>query len=95
MQVKNGCDTTAWNVGINGCTWSLLHRAIHDNDETAGCFLIKNGCEINRYVLNYLLNRPKEVVVHIEGNVIRNFKQFSAMSHTHFLKEFIYTLRPH
>jgi len=45
--VKYGCDTSAWSVGINNCTWSLLHRAIYELDEDTACFLIRNGREIN------------------------------------------------
>lgn len=45
--VKHGADTTAWNTGINGCSWTLLHRAIYENDEDTGCFLIRNGCDVN------------------------------------------------
>ena len=49
LQVTYGCDTSAWSVGINNCTWSLLHRAIYELDEDTACFLIRNGREINRY----------------------------------------------
>lgn len=45
--VKYGADTTAWNIGVNNCSWSLLHRAIYENDEETACFLIRNGCDVN------------------------------------------------
>lgn len=45
--VLYGCDTNAWNLGPNGCTQSLLHRAIDDRDEPSACFLIRSGCDIN------------------------------------------------
>lgn len=45
--VLYGCDTDAWNLGRNGCTQSLLHRAIDDRDEPSACFLIRSGCDIN------------------------------------------------
>ncbi|KAJ7374097.1 Ankyrin repeat and FYVE domain-containing protein 1 [Desmophyllum pertusum] len=33
--------------GPNGCTQSLLHRAIDERDELSACFLIRSGCDIN------------------------------------------------
>lgn len=45
--VKYGCDTDAWNVGPNGCTQSLLHRAIQERDEPPACFLIRSRCDIS------------------------------------------------
>ncbi|KAJ7374090.1 Ankyrin repeat and FYVE domain-containing protein 1 [Desmophyllum pertusum] len=45
--VLYGCDTDAWNLGPNGCTQSLLHRAINERDELSACFLIRSGCDIN------------------------------------------------
>ena len=49
LQVKHKADTTAWNTsGVNGCSWTLLHRAIFESDEDTACFLIRNACDVNR-----------------------------------------------
>ena len=45
--VKYGADTTAWNKGPNGCQWSLLHRAIQEQDEDTACFLIQHRTDLN------------------------------------------------
>uniref|UniRef100_A0A6P8I0Z8 Rabankyrin-5-like n=1 Tax=Actinia tenebrosa TaxID=6105 RepID=A0A6P8I0Z8_ACTTE len=45
--VAHGCDPDAWNMGPNGCTQSLLHRAISEGDEKAACFLIRSNCDLN------------------------------------------------
>jgi len=45
--VDHGVDVTGWTTGINGCMWTLLHRAIYEHDEPTGCFLIRNGCDVN------------------------------------------------
>ncbi|XP_028400515.1 rabankyrin-5-like isoform X2 [Dendronephthya gigantea] len=45
--VSYNCDTNVWHKGPNNCTQSLLHRAIHEKDEDAGCFLIRCRCDVN------------------------------------------------
>ncbi|XP_048582377.1 rabankyrin-5 isoform X2 [Nematostella vectensis] len=45
--VLHGCDPDAWNMGLNGCTQSLLHRAISERNEKAAQFLIRSNCDIN------------------------------------------------
>lgn len=45
--VRYCCDTDAWNRGPNGCTQSLLHRAIQEGDEPSACFLIRSRCDIH------------------------------------------------
>uniref|UniRef100_A0A8C2ECW5 Ankyrin repeat and FYVE domain containing 1 n=1 Tax=Cyprinus carpio TaxID=7962 RepID=A0A8C2ECW5_CYPCA len=45
--VRHGCDATCWSSGPGGCHQTLLHRAIDENNEFTGCFLIRSGCDVN------------------------------------------------
>jgi ankyrin repeat protein len=45
--VAHKCDTTQWGRGPDGCSQTLLHRAIDDNNDAVAVFLIKSGCDIN------------------------------------------------
>ncbi|XP_059511180.1 rabankyrin-5 [Stegostoma tigrinum] len=45
--VRHGCDATCWGPGPGGCLQTLLHRAIDENNENSGCFLIRSGCDGN------------------------------------------------
>uniref|UniRef100_A0A4W3ID53 Ankyrin repeat and FYVE domain containing 1 n=1 Tax=Callorhinchus milii TaxID=7868 RepID=A0A4W3ID53_CALMI len=45
--VRHGCDATSWGPGPGGCLQTLLHRAIDENNENTGCFLIRSGCDVN------------------------------------------------
>ncbi|KXJ18288.1 Rabankyrin-5 [Exaiptasia diaphana] len=45
--ISHGCSPDAWSIGPNGCTHSLLHRAICDKYVETACFLIRNNCDIN------------------------------------------------
>ena len=50
--VRYGVDTDAWSEDPEGDGYhhTLLHRAINDNNEEFACFLIRCGCDLNRYV---------------------------------------------
>ncbi|XP_046839530.1 rabankyrin-5-like isoform X2 [Xenia sp. Carnegie-2017] len=45
--VSHGCDVNAWHRGTKNCSQALLHRAIEEKNEDAGCFLIRCKCDIN------------------------------------------------
>lgn len=46
--VRHGVDTDGWGPGPDGCRQTLLHRAIDENNEQIGCFLIRSGsCDLN------------------------------------------------
>ena len=36
-------DTDNWGPGPDGCSQSLLHRAVDENREEAACFLVRSG----------------------------------------------------
>jgi hypothetical protein len=38
---RNGFDVEGWNEGPEGCMQTLLHKAIDENKEDAGAFLIR------------------------------------------------------
>ena len=45
--VRHGVNTDLWIEGPEGCLQTLLHRAIDENKDSAACFLIRAGCDIN------------------------------------------------
>ena len=45
--VRHGVDTDCWGEGPDGCQQTLLHRAVDENKEEVGCFLIRSGCDLN------------------------------------------------
>ncbi|KAM7311320.1 rabankyrin-5 [Ixodes scapularis] len=45
--VQYGCDTDCWSEGPGGCSQTLLHRAIDENNDSVAQFLIRSGCDLN------------------------------------------------
>ena len=45
--VRYGVDTDGWGEGPDGCRQTLLHRSIDENNESAACFLVRAGCDLN------------------------------------------------
>ncbi len=39
--MRHGCDSNMWGEGPGGCQQTLLHKAIDENNETIGCFLVR------------------------------------------------------
>ena len=40
-------DTDSWGPGPDGCSQTLLHRAVDENKEEAAAFLVRAGCDLN------------------------------------------------
>ena len=51
---RHGVDTDGWGAGPDGCSQTLLHRCIDENDERGAKFLVRAGCDINRFEHFYL-----------------------------------------
>ena len=47
VQIRHGCDPNMWGEGPGGCRQTLLHRAIDENNETIGCFLVRRYSAIS------------------------------------------------
>jgi len=45
--VRHGADTDAWSGGPEGCTQTLLHRAVDENREQTAVFLVRAGCDLD------------------------------------------------
>ena len=45
--VRYGVDTDHWEEGPEQSVQTLLHRALDESNESAACFLIRSGCDVN------------------------------------------------
>ncbi|CAH8537344.1 unnamed protein product [Schistosoma bovis] len=59
--VNHGADVNSW-APFNGTNAkvTLLHRAIHENNEEAGVFLVKRNCDVNAFAqFDYSVDKKK------------------------------------